>query len=79
MLLMGCQKKFISRSANCADPDEIAYESSLHKYQRANRVISKPTTLFIGPDNVNCNYFLTHQFKQEFWMLKRTVSLRQFF
>ena len=38
----------------------------------------------IGPDkdslcSKNCNYFLTHQFKHVFWVLKRTVSLRRFF
>ena len=27
----------------------------------------------------NCKYFLTHQFKHVFWVLKRTVSLRRFF
>ena len=27
----------------------------------------------------NCKYFLTHNFKHMFWMLKRTVSMRQFF
>ena len=26
-----------------------------------------------------CDYFLIHQFKQVFWVLKRTVSLRRFF
>ena len=29
--------------------------------------------------SVNCNYFLIHQFKHVFWVLKRTVSLRRFF
>ena len=38
----------------------------------------------IGPDKdslctLNCVYFLTHQFKHVFWMLKRTVSLRRLF
>ena len=28
---------------------------------------------------LNCNYFLTKQFKHVFWVLKRTVSLRRFF
>ena len=27
----------------------------------------------------NCKYFLTHQFKHLFWVLKGTVSLRRFF
>ena len=27
----------------------------------------------------NCIYFLTHQFKHLFWVLKRTISLRRFF
>ena len=27
----------------------------------------------------NCEYLLTHQIKHLFWVLKRTVSLRQFF
>ena len=25
--------------------------------------------------SINCNYFLTHQFKHVIWVLKRTVSL----
>ena len=28
---------------------------------------------------VKCKYFLTHQFKNMFWVLKRTVSFRRFF
>ena len=31
------------------------------------------------PLALNCNYFLTHQFKHVFGVLKRTVSLRRFF
>ena len=38
----------------------------------------------MGPDKdslctFNCIYFLTHQFKHVFWVLKGTISLRQFF
>ena len=38
----------------------------------------------MGPDKdrlctYNCVYFLTHQFKHVFWVLKQTVSLRRFF
>ena len=29
--------------------------------------------------SVKCGYFLTHQFKHVFWVLKGTVSLRRFF
>ena len=29
--------------------------------------------------SVNRDYFLTHQLKHEFWVLKRTVSSRRFF
>ena len=28
---------------------------------------------------LNCNYFLTLQFNNMFWVLKRTVSMRHFF
>ena len=28
---------------------------------------------------LNCGYFLIHQFKHKFWVLKRAVSLRRFF
>ena len=45
---------------------------------------SVSTNLNIDPEmeilcTQNCNYFLTHGFKQVFWVLKRTVSLRRFF
>ena len=41
----------------------------------------KSSFKFIGSDKhkdlaLNCKYFLTHQFKHIFWVLKRTVSLR---
>ena len=33
----------------------------------------------IGPDKDSlCIFFLSHQFKHVFWVLKRTVSLRGF-
>ena len=43
--------------------------------------LSKSTT-GLDKKNVsalNCRYFLTHQFKHMFWVLKRTVSLRRSF
>ena len=39
---------------------------------------------YIGPVKqilfvYNCDYFLIHQFKRMFWVIKRTISSRQFF
>ena len=40
--------------------------------------------MYIGPvkqNNLayNCDYFLIHQLKHVFWVLKRTISSRRFF
>ena len=47
-------------------------------------MVSHVNSTDIGPVNqikfsVKCDYFLIHQFKHVFWVLKRTVSLRRFF
>ena len=48
--------------------------------QKIRTCMFQVTCAFIGPDEqtlmrVKCDYFLSHQIKHVFWVLKRTVSL----
>ena len=59
------------------------YNEVCYKGTALEIVMSSSCRINIGPDKdslctKNCIYFLTHQLKPVFWVLKRTVSLRRF-
>ena len=60
----------------------VFIHTCIHAYKQKG--VSRISDSSIGPDKdrmstLKCVYFPTLQFKHVFWVLKRTVSLRQFF
>ena len=77
-----CQFRPIAISAYKfnVNPDFKAAKEIVN-YWKYKKLIKR---VFIGPIKqkyirLNCDYFLVHQFKHVFWVLKRTVSSRRFF
>ena len=62
--------------ANNADPDGMLHIAEFHL---GLHCLPKYITGLDKKKNsaYNCKYFLTHNFKHMFWVLERTVSLRQ--